>query len=121
MDTFIIRLEDIRFFSYIGVAEQERTVGNEFSVEVSVEYDASMFKREDLSSTISYAEIYDVTKSLMSESWLLLESVAVELADRLCDKWPVISKVKVRITKLSAPITGLQGKCSVKYIKTVAP
>ena len=117
METFIIRLEDIRFFSSIGVAEQERTVGNEFSADIAVEYDASMFDSENLSSTISYADLYEILKDLMSDSWLLLESVAYECADRIITRWPTVQKIAIKITKLSAPITGIQGKCSVEYVR----
>lgn len=115
MATFIIRIEDARFYRRIGVMEQERQVGNEFSVDVAVTYSADIYRPEELNSTVSYADIYEMVKETVAAPSLLLESVAVKIADAIQGKWGNVNKVSVKITKLAPPIPGIQGTCSVEY------
>ncbi|MDE7401978.1 MAG: dihydroneopterin aldolase, partial [Muribaculaceae bacterium] len=63
MKTFRIYLKNLRFFSKIGVFQYERTIGNEFQVNVAVEISAENFVSESLDTTISYADLYDIVKS----------------------------------------------------------
>lgn len=116
MDYFIIRLDTLRFYSRIGVFDQERTVGNEFVVDVMATVCADGFVSENLATTVSYADIYRVVEDAMSLEWLLLESAAKHIADAVLDNWNVMKEVRVRITKTSAPISGIQGVCSVEYV-----
>lgn len=113
--TFTIRLEKLRFFSRIGVFEQERKVGNEFSVDVTVVTDASHFIEENLETSLSYADVYSVVSEVMGEEWQLLESAAKNIAESLKMRWNIISGVTVKISKLAVPIVGIQGVCSVEY------
>lgn len=114
-ELFCIRLTSLKFFSKIGVYAQERKVGNEFEVSVHIWIDASSFISEDLSTSISYAEIYEEIADVMKEEWLLLESVCKRLSDRFLERWPSIKRGKITIDKLSPPIKNIQGKCGVEY------
>lgn len=116
MDKFIIRLDNLRFYSRIGVFDQERAVGNEFSVDVTVETTAAGFESENLDTTISYADIYEVVREAMSREWLLLESVAKSVAESIKQRWESVGEVKIMISKIAAPIPGIQGVCSVEYL-----
>ncbi len=115
MGRFVIRLEGLRFYSRIGVFDQERSVGNEFRVDLTAVADASGFRSENLDTTVSYADIYDVVAEAMKREWQLLESVSNHIADTVLGRWGMISDIKVRITKISPPIPGIQGVCSVEY------
>lgn len=114
-ERFVIRLHDLRFFSRIGVFEQERLVGNEFLVNVEVEFFASAFIEENLATSISYADIYEEVKEMMAREWLLLETVAVRIQQALSARWPEIESGSISIQKLSPPIPGIQGTCGVEY------
>lgn len=115
---FVIRLEDLRFYSKIGVFEQERTVGNDFSLDICVTIDAANFKSEDLESTISYAELYGIASCEMNKEWLLIESVTKSISDRIKSRWGNILDIKVKITKHHPPINGIEGKASVEYLNS---
>lgn len=115
METFSINLRDLRFYSKIGVLEQERIVGNEFSVSVSITYDASGFVEERLESTISYAEVYDVVRDEMQMESLLLESVVKRISERISRQWGKATAIRVSICKHRAPISGLAGDCGIEY------
>lgn len=110
-----IRLSELRFFSKIGVFEQERVVGGEFELKVKLRYVPAYPVTDDLNDTISYAAIYDEIKVEMDKGSLLLENMAFRIAERLQNKWPEVESGEVEITKLNAPIKGLIGKCGVRY------
>ena len=116
MDYFNIRLTDLRFFSKIGVFEQERKVGNEFLMNVEVRISASTFIEEDLESSISYADIFLEIKEVMGAEWLLLETVAKKIKDKLTARWPQIEGGKISIDKMAPPIAGIDGKCGIEYL-----
>lgn len=113
---FIIRLEDLHFYARIGVEEEERKVGNEFIVNVKIITDASRFIPENLETTISYAEVYDIIRYVMEQQWLLLESASQTIAAKIRQRWPIVWEVHVKIAKVSPPISGIQGSCSVEII-----
>lgn len=112
---FRIFLEDLRFYSRIGVGEQERVIGNEFIVSVSVKFDGGGYESENLQSSISYAEIYEEVKEEMGRERLLLESAAKEISERLSNRWRQAEEIMVRIVKDKAPVNGLVGNCGVEY------
>lgn len=115
MSRFVIRLENLSFYARIGVEQQERIVGNEFAVDITACCNADVFADEDLDSTVSYAEIYDIVAEEMHRPRLLLETVAREIGERLRRKYEVIESVSVKIVKKAPPIPGIQGSASVEY------
>ncbi|MDE5790149.1 MAG: dihydroneopterin aldolase [Muribaculaceae bacterium] len=116
MELFKIKLTDLRFFSSIGVFEQERKVGNDFIVNLEIRIDASSFEEENLDSSISYAEAYEVVKYIMGREWLLLETVAIKIKETLLARWPFILGGSIDITKVSPPISGINGQCGIEYL-----
>lgn len=112
-----VRLEKCRFFARHGVMTQERTVGNEFEVTVAVDYNASIFNGDDISATISYADLYEIAKEEMMKPRNLLESVAVAVADRIEKIAEHILKIRVEIRKITPPIAGIDGSASIDYAR----
>lgn len=113
--SFIIRLERLRFFAFIGVLPEEQVVGNDFIVDCEFETSAEYFVSELLESTVSYADVYAVIEEIMSRKWKLLESVAMEIGERCINKWPQIRRIAVKVKKVNPPIPGIQGSSSVEY------
>ncbi len=113
--SFVIRLSGLEFHSRIGVSDQEREVANDFVVNVELHYDASVFEKENLKSSISYAEVYDCIVVEMQKEWLLLESVAKQIGEVIVKCWPHIKEGSVEVIKKSVPLTGIVGSCGVVY------
>lgn len=65
-----IELNRIRFFSYHGVAEQERRVGNDYEVSLRVDYPLERAMESDsLCDTLDYAALYALVSAEMSVSF----------------------------------------------------
>lgn len=118
MSQFTIRLEKLRFFSKIGLFEQERTVGNEFVVDLAVKFNASCFEAEDVTTTINYERLFRIVADIMGREHKLIETVCVEIADALGILDQSIDMIHIKITKLVPPITGITGSASVEYLRT---
>ena len=102
-----IILEGMRFYGFHGVNPEERVLGQEYLVDLTVELDLGRAGRTDrLEDTISYSRIYRAVKDVMEgDSRNLLEAAAQAIADRVLSEFPVES-VGVRVMKPHPPIRG---------------
>lgn len=114
MADFTIRLENLQFYSKIGLFEQERLVGNKFIVDISIIVPADSFEIENIDTTVNYAEVYEIAESVMRQTLLLIETVAKKIAERIKEKFPISKRISVKITKVTPPIPGMRGSASVE-------
>ncbi len=114
---FEIQLRDVILFARHGVLPDERVTGNQYVVNVRLRIDASGFDtdKDDLGATISYAEVYDILKLVMSQPVALLETVVVKFSKIVLKKWPNIRGGEIELIKSVPPINGMVGKAGVKY------
>ncbi len=100
-----IYLDDIRFYAYHGVMEQERQVGGEYLVSLAIETDLSeAVHTDDLADTVNYAALYALIEREMSVPSKLLEHVAGRIGQRSLEEFDNISALTVRVTKQNPPI-----------------
>ena len=102
-----IVLEGMRFYGFHGVNPEERVLGQEYLVDLTVELDLGGAGRSDrLEDTISYTHIYRAVRKVMEgEPRNLLEAAAQAIADRVLSDFPVDSVI-VRVKKPHPPIRG---------------
>lgn len=100
-----IFINQARFRACHGVDPQETIVGGEFTVSVSINYDFSNAAlTDDLSDTISYADVYAILQREMAVPSRLLEHVAGRISRSLKATFPQIESGVVTITKLNPPL-----------------
>ncbi|NQW23108.1 MAG: dihydroneopterin aldolase [SAR202 cluster bacterium] len=102
-----IVLEGMRFYAFHGVNPEERVLGQEYLVDLTVEMDLGSAGISDrLEDTVSYAHIYRAVKEVMEgEPRNLLEAAAQAIADKILSEFAVHS-VGVRLKKPHPPIRG---------------
>lgn len=104
MDSYIY-LEDVRFFAYHGVSEQETLIGNEYTISLQLKLDLSKaMETDDVADTVSYAMVYEAVKAEMDIPSRLLEHVAGRIARRLQQEFPQIESLKLRLAKRNPPM-----------------
>lgn len=109
-----IRLTDLQFHAHHGVFEQESVVGNDFIVSVEITVPWSFDEEsDDLTSSISYADVYSVVEHIMTRPANMLETVAIKIVNVLREKWPVILSGEVTVCKPHPPIPRCMGQASV--------
>ena len=100
-----IYLDDMRFYAYHGVMDQERRVGGEYLVSLSVEADLSGAVASDaVADTVNYAALYEVVAHEMAQPSQLLEHVAGRIGRRVLESFPLVDAVSIRITKCNPPM-----------------
>ncbi|RZF62721.1 dihydroneopterin aldolase [Sphingobacterium corticibacterium] len=98
-----VALKDVRFFSPIGYYEEERILGNEFFVDVSIYFPFDNTDAEDLSNTVNYAELYDLLGGVMKKERKLLESAAHEILCNIQARYAFIHEARISIRKTTPP------------------
>jgi 7,8-dihydroneopterin aldolase/epimerase/oxygenase len=114
-----INLEGLEFHAFHGVYPQERSSGNKFEVDVSVEaeLDDSAF-HDHLSGTINYEDVYAIVRDEMDKPSKLLERVGYSMAETILKKFPEAVSVQISIAKFNPPIGGVCRKASVSILKS---
>ncbi len=95
----------MRFFARHGVAPQENLVGNEFILNLRLKTDISRaVETDDVSHTVSYADVYQSVKDEMEIPSHLLEHVGGRIAGRLFHDFPSIEGVELSLMKRNPPM-----------------
>lgn len=104
--TGVVKLSSIKLYAYHGVMPQERKVGNYFTVDVAIEYDALQAMIEDnVEKAVSYADIFEVVKAEMDIPSSLIENVCWRIAHALQDRFSgKVTAGEVTVTKLCPPM-----------------
>ena len=111
---FRISLNNLIFYGYHGVLEEERKLGNEFIVNLSVWVPIdSKAEMDSIDSTVSYAELYEIVKQEMDNPVNLLETICLKISRGIKSRFPQLIKGEIRIEKLRPPISGMIGSASV--------
>ena len=109
-----ISLEGLEFHAYHGVYAHERSSGNKFEVDITVEAKmADKVLKDDLSGTINYESLYSVVKVEMEKPSKLLETVGHSIAKKVLDTFQDALSVEIKISKFNPPIGGVCKKAVV--------
>lgn len=114
-----IYLRNVRFHAFHGVLPQERIVGNDYLVNLVLDYDfSSAMKTDDLQGTLNYAEVYQKVREEMAVPSKLLEHVAGRIVHRLFSDFPEIQKLQLSITKVNPPMGADSDGAGVEVVLT---
>lgn len=114
-----IYLRNVRFHAFHGVLPQEGIVGNDYLVNLVLDYDfSSAMKTDDLQGTLNYAEVYQKIRDEMAVPSKLLEHVAGRIAHRLFSDFPEIQKLQLSITKVNPPMGADSDGAGVEVVLT---
>ena len=100
-----IHLKGIRLYAYHGVDPQETAVGAYFHLDLKLKTDFSRASQtDDLSGTVSYADIYQAVKDEMQVPSQLLEHVCQRMAQRIFNDFPTIEELDIKLFKENPPM-----------------
>ena len=104
MNSYIF-LDNVRFFAYHGVGQQEREVGNEFVINLKLKVDiARAAETDDVTHTVSYADVYENVKAEMEIPSKLLEHVYGRIIKRLFRTFPTVKAIELKLAKRNPPM-----------------
>jgi len=113
-----ISIQGIDVLGHHGVDEAEREVGQRLNIDVDLYLDLSSAAAEDdIHRTVNYEAVCKLVEKVAGEEeFLLLESLASEIGDRIIEKFQPAGVV-VRVSKLSLPIAIRVGSVVVEITK----
>jgi len=103
----VISVNGIRVFANHGCMQEERKIGSDYEVNVTVETDLSSSSVSDkLSDTVDYVSINSIVKREMAIPSNLLEHVVKRIIDSIVANHKMIDTVEVSVAKINPPING---------------
>ena len=117
-DNITISVNASRFYAFHGYHEEEKQTGNEFEVDLSVEILPGDGTITGIGETVNYVSLFEILREEMQRPRKLLETLAMEIASSLHQRFPEISKLSISIQKLNPPIYQFTGRVGIRYEKT---
>lgn len=103
----IIKLQNIRTFSFHGCLIEESKIGSDYTVDLEVKTDMRKSSlSDDLKDTVDYVHLNQIVVEEMAIRSKLLEHVGRRIIKRIFDEIPAVSRVMVSVSKLNPPIGG---------------
>ncbi len=103
----IIKLTNIRTFSYHGCLIEEAKIGSDYRVDLEVKTDLrKSSSTDDLKDTVDYVLLNQIVVDEMAIRSNLLEHVAHRINTRIFKEIPEISRIILAVSKLNPPIGG---------------
>ena len=103
----IIKLQNIRTFSYHGCLVEEEKIGSDYRVDLEIKTDLRKSSQTDeLSDTIDYVLLNKIVVEEMAIRSKLLEHVGNRIITRCFTEIPAVSRIKLGVSKLNPPIGG---------------
>lgn len=103
----IIRLQDIRTFSYHGCLDEEAKIGSDYLVNLEIKTDLRKARdTDDLNDTVDYVHLNSIVVEEMAIRARLLEHVAERIIKRIFEELAAVSRIKIAVSKVNPPIGG---------------
>lgn len=100
-----IFLNGLRFHAFHGVMPQERLTGNDYRVDLKIDFPLeTAVGSDDVNDTLNYATVYAAVKEEMDVPTQLIERVAYRIADRLFRTFKAINEVEIKVEKCNPPM-----------------
>ena len=112
-----IHLQNLQFKAYHGLYEEEKILGNHFTVNVLVKYQPKNILITSIKETINYQTIFELISKRMLIATALLETLVIDIANEIFDEFYLVEEVDICIVKKNAPIEKFIGNVAVSYNK----
>jgi dihydroneopterin aldolase len=108
-DTYTITLANCAFFARHGVMDEEEVLGQRFFVDAELDVEpAGPLKDDSIESTVDYGVAFKVIEKIVTgRRYFLIEALATDVAQSLCERFPQIRRAKVTLRKPNAPVAGI--------------
>lgn len=114
---YTIHIEELLLTAGHGVHPLETVGGNQFQISLQIKYNGGDEVVTTLSQTIDYAAVYELVKTIFAKPRPLLETVADNIVRAIHAQYPIAKEINISIFKLTAPITGFNGKVGVSLTR----
>ena len=116
METFL-KIENIKLWARVGVLDDERKLGQLFSLDIFLWTDFEKCTiNDDIKKTVDYSKLVQILKDQSKKIYCFTIEKYSNAILEIIDQEFKISKIKIILTKCNPPITGFDGKVSIVRI-----
>jgi dihydroneopterin aldolase len=102
-----LTLKNMEFYAFHGCLEHEKSVGTQYIVSVSMQFDTEKAgETDDLQDTVNYQTVHNIVRAEMEKPANLIENVAWRIAKSLEKNIPMVKKWNIKLEKLNPPLSG---------------
>ncbi|WP_269234065.1 dihydroneopterin aldolase [Flavobacterium flavigenum] len=103
----VIKLKNIRTFSYHGCMIEEGKIGSNYTVDLKIKTNLQQSaETDDLTDTVDYVHLNKIVTEEMAIRSHLLEHVAKRINIRILNEIETVEKTTVSVSKINPPISG---------------
>ncbi len=113
----VIHLHDLHFNSFHGIHDEEKILGNDYTIDASVEFHEELQVINSITDTINYTDIYNIIRERMNVPTPLLETIVMEIGNEIHNEFPEVRCISISIKKMHPPIEGIRGSAGVNWQK----
>ncbi len=110
-----IHLKNLHFFSFHGIYHEEKVCGNQFEVNITIDYTPNDLPITHISQTINYVNVFSMIEKKMAIPTELLETIAQTFSTEILQQFPLADKVFISIDKMNPPIKNIDGRVGISY------
>ena len=110
-----IHLDAVKFYAYHGIFEEEKTLGNNYVVDIKIEVSNNKQIIHSIAETIDYAEVFNMLQKRMQIPTPLLETIATEFCHTILNTFHLASSIDFSIKKMNPPIEKFIGNVGVQF------
>ena len=116
METFL-KIENIKLWARVGVLDEERQLGQFFSLDIFLWTDfEECTENDDIKKTVDYSKLVEILKDHSKKIYCFtIEKYSNSILEIIDEEFK-LSKIKIILTKCNPPITGFDGKVSIVRI-----
>ena len=113
METYL-KIKDIKLWARVGVLDEERELGQLFSLDVFLWADfENSTQKDDIKSTIDYSKLVEILKYQSKKiCCFTIEKYSNEIL-KIIDEEFQLNRIKIILTKCQPPIIGFDGEVSI--------
>ncbi len=116
LETFL-KIENIKLWARVGVLDEERKLGQLFSLDIFLWTDYEKCTvNDDIKKTVDYSKLVQILKDQSKKiCCFTIEKYSNSILESIDQEFK-LSKIKIILTKCNPPITGFDGKVSIVRI-----
>ena len=116
VETFL-KIENIKLWARVGVLDEERELGQLFSLDIFLWTDfEKCTANDDIKKTVDYSKLVEILKGQSKKIYCFtIEKYSNAILEIINSEFK-LSKIKIILTKCNPPITGFDGKVSIVRI-----
>ena len=116
METFL-KIENIKLWARVGVLDEERKLGQLFSLDIFLWTDfEKCTENDDIKKTVDYSKLVETLKDQSMKIYCFTIEKYSDKIIEIINKNFKLTKIKIILTKCNPPITGFDGKVSIVRI-----